>query len=137
MAAWQGLRGIPPGAAGRTGNPHTLLSGLLADGWHMEDGALGHSVDDTLALLSPALCQGPDEDPSGDVSVSFSLLCSGSGVEWAMLGAWAGGWECKHCGCRLLQRSTSLRETLPFLPMVVMASGKGHGNGSHKIHSQV
>lgn len=141
-AAWQGLCGTPQGAAGRAGNPRIPPAGPLADGWHVEDGALGCPVDDALALLPPALCQGPDEDPAGDVSVSLSLPWGISGVERALPWAWAGRWECLpggggHCGCRLLQRGTSLRRGWRFLTMVAMAPGRGHGHRNHKFSSQV
>lgn len=140
--AWQGLCGTPPGAARRVGSPRILPAGPLADGWRVEDGALGRPMDDALALLPPALRQGPDKDPTGDVSVSLSLAWGISGMEWAMLWARAGGWEHlpgggRHCGCRLLRQGMSLQGGWCFLTMVAMASGRGHGHGSHKFSSQV
>lgn len=90
-AAWRGPRGTPPGAAGRAGSPRTPPASPLADGWQAEDGALGRPVDDALALLPPALHQGPDEDPAGDVSVPLSLAWGVSGVGWAMPWAGVGG----------------------------------------------
>lgn len=90
-AAWRGPHGTLHRAAGRAWSPRTPPASPLADGWRVEDGALGRPVDDALALLPPALHQGPDEDPAGDVSVPLSLAWGVSGVGWVMLWVWVGG----------------------------------------------
>lgn len=141
-AAWRGPHGTPPGAAGRAGSPRIPPAGPLADGWCVEDGALGRPVDDALALLPAALRQGPDKDPAGDVSVSLSLAWGVSGVEWAMPWGRVGGWECllasgRQCSCRLLRQGTSRQGGWRFLRTVAMAPGRGRGRGSRRLISQV
>ncbi|XP_068859887.1 voltage-dependent calcium channel subunit alpha-2/delta-4-like [Aphelocoma coerulescens] len=81
-------------------------AGAAADGWCPEDGALRRPVDDALSALPPALCQGPDEDPAGDVRLYTPEV---SGVLWVKSWADAFGGELysivtKYSGSPLLQK---------------------------------
>lgn len=103
-------------------------AGALADGWCPEDGARGRPVDDALSALPPALCQGPDEDPAGDVSVS---LCgwrgAGSGVG---MPPWQ--WQARRGQAPPEGHVAAARWHFRTL-----APGTGHRRGSHRFGAQV